>query len=102
MALNSSDYIRINNQTIMYNNQRLTILERDIYEQPTVCLNSSLEEFFDCPSSLIRLNTSEFTDLGNDTILYEDEEFAVVEYDDFGRPHIFPPNTTTIVVNTTI
>ncbi|XP_064399443.1 uncharacterized protein LOC135345926 [Halichondria panicea] len=103
VALNISDYVFVDNDTLLYNGQVLMIVEFDLIGQPVVCLNNSLfGEFFDCPSGLVALNNSEFTDLGNNTIVYEEELFSIVEYDDFGRPIICPPNGTTIVRSVTI
>ena len=104
VPLNSSDYVRLDNVTVSFENLVLRIIEFDSIGRPVVCLDntSAVGILLDCPVRLVALNDSEYTDLGNNTLMLQDEIIDVIEYDDFGRPLICPPNETTIVRNTTI
>ena len=100
VALNTSDYIVLDNDTLLYNDQVLSVMGFDLNGRPLVCIRNSV--FFDCPSGLVALNASEFINLGNNTVMYGDDTFSVVEYDALNRPIICPPNATTITRNVTI
>ena len=104
VALNSSDYIRVDNETVSYENLIVRIIEFDSSGRPVVCPNNATAVgiLINCPIRLVALNDSEYTDLGNDTVMLGDEIIDVIEYDGFGRPLICPPNETTIIRNTTV
>ena len=55
--------------------------------------------FLNCPTELVPLNDTEFTQLNNNTVLVDGKEFEVLGYSEHGQPLICPDNFTT--VNTT-
>ena len=102
VTLNSSDYIQLTNDTVLYGNRAHAVVGYNSKAQPIICLNNSvIGDPINCSSGLIALNDSEFTSLSNDTILFEGEMYDVIEYDDDGRAIICPPNATTIFRNST-
>ena len=52
--------------------------------------------FLDCPTQLVALNVTEFTQLTNDTVLVNGETIDVLGYSADGQPLICPDNVTTI------
>ena len=58
--------------------------------------------FLDCPTQLVVLNDTEFTQLTNETVLVDGEVIAILSYSADGQPLICPNNVTTVQVNTTI
>ena len=48
---NTNQYVLVNNNTLLYNDQILTIVEVDLNGQPVVCINNSrFGEFFNVPA----------------------------------------------------
>ena len=71
-------------------------------EQCVFVSNSSLiGDLVNCSSGLVTLHDTEFTNLSNDTILFEGEMYNVVKFNANGSATICPPNATTIFPNST-
>ena len=101
VTLNSSDYIQLTNDTVLYGNRAHTIVGYNSETQPIICLNNSvIGDPINCSSGLVALNNTEFISLSNDTILFNGKMYDVVKYDD-GRAIICPPNATAIFRNST-
>ena len=101
LALNESEYTDLGNDTILYQEQELVVLERDQLGRPLICTNISnttMPEVLNCSTGFLPLNESEYQDLGNNTITYNGELFEVMYYDDFGRPLICPDNESVVEV----
>ena len=65
--------------------------------------NASDGFFLDCPTELVPLNDTEFTQLSNNTVQLVDGEVKdILGYSEDGQPLICPDNTTTIEVNSTL
>ena len=101
LALNESEYTDLGNDTILYQEQELVVIERDQLGRPLVCTNISnttMPEVLNCSTGLLPLNESEYQDLGNNTITYDGELIEVMYYDDLGRPLICPDNESVVEV----
>ena len=97
LALNESEYTDLGNDTILYQEQELVVIERDQLGSPLVCMNFS-NTILNCSTGLLPLNESEYQDLGNNTITYDGELIEVMYYDDLGRPLICPGNESVVEV----
>ena len=65
--------------------------------------NASGGFFLDCPTELVPLNDTEFTQLSNNTVQLVDGEVKdILGYSEDGQPLICPDNVTTIEVNSTL
>ena len=103
LVLNKTDFIDLGNDTIMLIEDESVLMVMDYDEMgcPIICIrnvsgNTSDPDltFLNCPTALVPLNQTEFTDLGNGTILYEGITAEVMFYDEHGRP-LLCPNTIT-------
>ena len=54
--------------------------------------------FLDCPSELVPLNDTEYTQLSNNTVLVDGVVMEVLGYSEDGQPLICPDNVTTVEV----
>ena len=103
LVINKTDFIDLGNDTIMLIEDESVLIVTDYDEMghPMVCVKNYSDNtfnpdltFLDCPTALVSLNITEYTDIGNGTILYENENIMVMFYDDYGRPLVCPSNTT--------
>ena len=101
LVLNETDYTDLGNNTIILADDKsvMAVMNYDKFGRPLICKgNISL----DCPTAFVPLNELDYTDLGNDSIVYNNERVEVRFYDEYGRPLVCPNNTTTtIITNTT-
>ena len=103
VTLNSSDYIQLTNDTVLYGNRAHAVVRYNSKAQPIICLNNSVVgDPINCSSGLVALNDSEFTRLSNGTILFEGEMYDVIKYDENGRAFVCPPNATIVFQNSTV
>ena len=71
-------------------------MDYDKFGRPLIC-NGNIS-FLDCSTAFIPLNESDYTHLGNDHIVYNNERVKVMFYDEHGRPLICLDNTTTNIM----
>ena len=106
-ALERGEYVTLGNDSVLFHGEEVLIMGEDEEGNLLVCANisSTNASFLDCPTRLLPLNQSEFEELGNRTILYDNQTLEVMFYDDQGRPLVCPGNTSFVVeveVNKTI
>ena len=103
LVLNRTDYIDFGNDTIilMENESVLIVTDYDEMGRPIICVKNDSDNtsnlnltFLDCPTALVPLNITEYTDVENGTILYENVAVTIMFYDEYGRPLVCPSNTT--------
>ena len=103
LVLDRTDYIDFGNDTIilMENESVLIVTDYDEMGRPIICVKNDSDNtsnpdltFLDCPTALVPLNITEYTDVENGTILYENVAVTIMFYDEYGRPLVCPSNTT--------
>ena len=102
LVLNETDYTDLGNNTIILADDKsvVAVMDYDKFGRPLIC-NGNIS-FLDCPTAFVPLNELDYTDLGNDSIVYNNERVEVRFYDEYGRPLVCPNNTTiTIITDTT-
>ena len=74
-----------------------------LISRQTIPIYLEVVSFLDCPTELVPLNDTEFTQLSNNTVRLVDGEVKdVLGYSEDGQPLICSDNVTTIEVNTTL
>ena len=78
-------FFQFGNSHLLTNNTNMTVQIGD---------ESGSGFFLDCPTELVLVNDTDFTQLTNISILVDGVEFEVLEYSDKGKPLICPRNPT--------
>ena len=103
LVLYKTDYIDLGNDTVILIEDEavLMVMDYDEMGHPIVCVKNGSDNtsnpdltFLDCPTALVPLNITEYTDVENGTILYENVAVTIMFYDEYGRPLVCPSNTT--------
>ena len=98
LVLNKTDCIDFGNDTIISieDESMLIVMDYDEMGCPIFCIKNVSDNtpYLDCLTALVPLNITEYIDIGNGTILYENVTVMVMFYDEYGRPLVCPSNTT--------
>ena len=94
VALGNSSYTRSGNDIILlkWNNSTVNVLEYDSSGRPLICArNLSLpSQILNCSTALIALNHTEYMQLSNGSILFQETVLEVWYYDDSSNPLVCP------------
>ena len=103
-TLDESEYQEVDNNTVLFGGEVVEIVRMDSAGRPVVCVNITGNVSLNCPAgqSLLSLNDSQqFEDLGNNSILFNDEVIEIV-FNDSGTVFVCAAQNGTISVNTTV
>ena len=94
LVLNETDYFDLGNDTVILADDKsvVGVMDYDEFGRPLICITKMF--FLDCLTALVPLNESDYTHLGNNSLVYKNEIFEVMFYDKLGRPLICPENIT--------
>ena len=103
-TLDESEYQEMDNNTVLFGGEVVEIVRMDSAGRPVVCVNITGNVSLNCPAgqSLLSLNDSQqFEDLGNNSILFNDEVIEIV-FNDSGTVFVCAAQNGTISVNITV
>ena len=91
LVSNDSFSVPGGNNSLEQSNYLLEVIDYDEYGRPIICQdNSKIKQTVNCSSDLVAIDSSEYVDLMNNSIVFESKIIEVQFYDIQGRPLLCP------------